>query len=200
MQVKIHPENPSPREIARVAAVLAGGGVVVYPTDSVYGFACLLSSAKGVERLQAIKGKRETELAIVCDSIGRVAEYARVDNAAFRLLKRNLPGAFTFILPASSKVPGRVLERRKNVGIRIPANGIARALVSELDCPLLTTSVKDDDEVVEYTTDPGLIEERYGRQVDLVIDGGIGDNRPTTVVDLTGDDPVIVREGKGELN
>ena len=122
-----------------------------------------------------------------------------MDNAAFRILKRNLPGPFTFILPASSRIPDKALERRRTIGIRIPAHPVARAVVEALGCPMITASVKDDDEVVEYTTDPELIEERYGREVSLVIDGGPGDNVPTTVVDLTGDEPEILREGRAEL-
>ena len=131
--------------------------------------------------------------------LAQVAEYCRVDNAAFRVLKRNLPGPFTFVLPASSRVPDKALERRQTIGVRIPANPIARAIVETLGCPLVTTSVRDEDDVVEYTTDPELIHERYGREVALVIDGGTGDNVPTTVVDLTDGEPEILREGKGEL-
>ena len=124
---------------------------------------------------------------------------SRSDNAAFRILKRNLPGPFTFVLTASSRVPDKALEKRRTIGVRIPANGVARAIVERLGAPLITASVKDDDEVVEYTTDPELIHERYGREVDLVIDGGAGDNVPTTVVDLTQDEAEVLREGKGEL-
>lgn len=136
---------------------------------------------------------------MVFSGLAQVAEYCRVDNAVFRVLKRNLPGPFTFILPASSRVPDKALERRQTIGVRIPANPIARAIVEMLGCPLVTTSVRDEDDVVEYTTDPELIHERYGREVALVIDGGTGDNVPTTVVDLTDGEPEILREGKGEL-
>lgn len=136
---------------------------------------------------------------MVFSGLAQVAEYCRVDNAAFRVLKRNLPGPFTFVLPASSRVPDKALERRQTIGVRIPANPIARAIVETLGCPLVTTSVRDEDDVVEYTTDPELIHERYGREVALVIDGGTGDNVPTTVVDLTDGEPEILREGKGEL-
>ena len=136
---------------------------------------------------------------MVIENIAQVAEYCRVDNAVFRILKRNLPGPFTFVLAASARIPDKALERRRTIGVRIPANGVARAVVGALGCPMITASVKDDDEVVEYTTDPELIHERYGSDVALVIDGGIGDNVPTTVVDLTGDEPEILREGKGDL-
>lgn len=199
MTIKIYPDNPSQKEIDRVADLLRGDGLIVYPTDSVYAFGCSVRSMKALERMKAIKGKKNTELALVFDSIGGVAEYARVDNAAFRMLKRNLPGAFTFVLNASSRVPAKALEKRKTVGIRIPSNPIAAAIVRALGEPMLTTSVKDDDQVVEYTTDPELIAERYGHLVDAVVDGGYGDNVPTTLVDLTVDEPVILRPGKGVI-
>ena len=174
-------------------------GVVIYPTDSVYAFGCSLRSARAIERLRRLRGRSEDSYALSQSDIAQVAEYCRVDNAAFRILKRNLPGPFTFILPASSRVPDKALERRRTIGIRIPSHPVARAVVEALGSPMITASVKDDDEVVEYTTDPELIEERYGREVSLVIDGGIGDNVPTTVVDLTGDEPEILREGRGDL-
>ena len=199
MLTKIYPQNPSEKELRRVVAALESDGIIIYPTDSVYAFGCSLRSPKAIERLRRLRGKGEAELALVFDSIAQVAEYCRVDNAAFRILKRNLPGAFTFVLPASSRVPDKALERRKTIGIRIPDNPIARALVETLGAPLVTASVKDDDDVVEYTTDPGLIEERYGSDVTLVVDGGEGDVVPTTVIDLTGDEPVLLREGRGEL-
>ncbi len=199
MLVKIYGQNPSERELKRVVEALERDGIVIYPTDSVYAFGCSLRSAKAVDRLRRLRGRSDAPLTVVFDDIAGVAEYCRVDNAAFRILKRNLPGPFTFILPASSRVPDKALERRRTIGIRIPAHPVARAVVEALGCPMVTASVKDDDEVVEYTTDPELIEERYGREVSLVIDGGMGDNVPTTVVDLTGDEPEILREGRGDL-
>lgn len=199
MLTKIYEQNPSERELNRVVEALGRDGIVIYPTDSVYAFGCSLRSAKAIERLRRLRGKSSADLALVFANIAQVAEYCRVDNAAFRILKRNLPGPFTFVLPASSRVPDKALERRRTIGVCIPANGVARAVVEALGCPMVTASVKDDDEVIEYTTDPELIDERYGHEVALVIDGGIGDNLPTTVVDLTGDEPEIVREGKGEL-
>lgn len=199
MLVKIYAENPSERELKRVVEALERDGIVIYPTDSVYAFGCSLRSAKAVERLRRLRGRSDAPLTVVFHDIAQVAEYCRVDNTTFRILKRNLPGPFTFLLPASSRVPDKALERRRTIGIRIPAHPVARAVVEALGCPMITASVKDDDEVVEYTTDPELIEERYGRDVSLVIDGGMGDNVPTTVVDLTGDEPEIVREGRAEL-
>ena len=199
MLVKIYGDNPSERELKRVVEALERDGIVIYPTDSVYAFGCSLRSAKAVERLRRLRGRSEAPLTVVFHDIAQVAEYCWVDNAVFRILKRNLPGPFTFLLPASSRVPDKALERRRTIGIRIPAHPVARAVVEALGCPMITASVKDDDEVVEYTTDPELIEERYGREVSLVIDGGMGDNVPTTVVDLTGGEPEIVREGRAEL-
>ena len=197
MLTKIYEQNPSERELRKVVDALEDGGIIIYPTDSVYAFGCSLRSPKAIERLRRMKGKDAETFTVVFENLAQAAEYCRVDNAAFRILKRNLPGPFTFVLTASSGMPDKALEKRRT--IRIPGNAVPRAIVAALGCPLITTSVKDDDEVVEYTTDPELIHERYGRDVALVIDGGVGDNVPTTVVELTGDEPEILREGKGEL-
>ncbi len=197
--VKIYPQNPSEKEIQRVVKILQNDGLIIYPTDGVYAFGCSLRSAKAVERLRQLSGKEEKLLSIVCSDISMVDKFARIDNQQFKILKRNTPGAFTFILEASSKVPDKALSGRKSVGVRIPDNNIPLAIVEALDFPLATASVKDDDEVIEYTTDPELIAERYEQGVDVVIDGGYGNNVPTTLVDLTGDEPEIIREGGGEL-
>lgn len=199
MLVKIYPENPHPREVARVVETLRHDGVVICPTDGVYAFVCALSSQKAIDRIKTLRNRRNDELTLICDSLSRVSQYARVDNGQFRLLKRNLPGAFTFVLQASGQIPVKALGRRKTVGIRVPSNAIPVALVQELDMPLVTASVKTDDEVVEYAIDPELLEEHYGHQVDLVIDGGPGGLTPTTVVDLTTGEPEILREGAGAL-
>ncbi|SDZ92592.1 translation factor SUA5 [Alistipes timonensis JC136] len=199
MLAKIYEQNPSEKELRRVVDLLERDEIIIYPTDSVYAFGCSLRSAKAIDKLRRIKGKGSAAFTVVFENIAQVAEYCRVDNAVFKILKRNLPGPFTFVLAASARIPDKALERRRTIGVRIPANAVARAVVGALGCPMVTASVKDDDEVVEYTTDPELIHERYGNDVALVIDGGIGDNVPTTVVDLTGDEPEILREGKGEL-
>lgn len=201
MLVKIFPVNPSERELSRVVDVLEHDGVIIYPTDSIYAFGCSLHSPKAIERLRTIKAKNEDALSVIFSSISQVSEYCRVDDLTFKLMKRNLPGAFTFILNTSSRMPDRALEKRKSVGVRIPANPISRAIVERLGCPLITTSVKrnPEDDGDEYTTDPELIEERYGNRVDLVVDGGIGDNVPTTLVDLTSDEQEILREGRSTL-
>lgn len=199
MLVKIWPDNPNPKQIAHAAEVLRADGVIVYPTDSVYAFGCSLKNPKAIERMRAIKGKDASVFTLVFDSLARMADYARIDNAGFRVLKRNLPGPFTFLLAPLSRVPEKALAKRKSIGVRIPAGTIARALVEELGCPMLTTSVKDDDQTVEYTTDPELIHERYARVVDMVIDGGVGAVTPTTVVDLVDGEIEILREGLGVL-
>lgn len=197
--VKIYPQNPSEREIAKVVKVLENDGVIIYPTDGVYAFGALLKSTKAVEKLRSLSGRDEKLLTIVCSDISMVDKFARIDNSQFKILKRNTPGAFTFILEPSSKVPDKALSGRKTVGVRIPDNQIPLAIVEHMGFPLATASVKDDDEVVEYTTDPELIAERYMQSVDLVIDGGYGSLVPTTLVDLTGDEPEVLREGGGEL-
>ncbi len=202
MIIKLYPENPNERTVRQVADILRGGGVIVYPTDTVYALGCALDQPKAIERLRTIRGgKDSTEMSIVCSEIGEVAEYAKVDNLVFKLLKRNLPGPFTFILPASSRISDKVMIGRKTVGVRIPDNSIAQAVVRELGMPLVTTSVRTDDvgEEIEYITDPELIHERYPA-VDAVIDGGMGDNSASTVVDCTVSGEVeIVRQGRQEL-
>lgn len=197
--VKIYPQNPSEREIERVAKVLESDGLVIYPTDGVYAFGCSLRSAKAIERLRNLSGKEEKLLSIVCSDISMVDKFARIDNNIFKILKRNTPGEFTFILEASSKVPDKALAGRKSVGVRIPNNNIPLEIVERLAFPMVTASVKSDDEVMEYTTDPELIAERYDASVDLVIDGGYGSVVPTTLVDLTSGEPEVLREGGGEL-
>ena len=198
MLAKIYEQNPSEKELQRVVDALERDEIIIYPTDSVYAFGCSLRSPKAIERLRRIRGKSEEKFTVVFENIAQVAEYCRVDNAVFRILKRNLPGPFTFVLAASARIPDKALERRRTIGVRIPANAVARAVVSALGCPLVTASVREDGEA-EYTTDPELIHERYGREVSLVIDGGTGDCVPTTVVDLTGGEPEVLREGRGEL-
>lgn len=198
MLAKIYDRNPSESALRRVVDVLERDGLIIYPTDSVYAFGCSIRSPRALEHLRRIREKAEGEFAVVFENLAQVAEYCRVDNAVFRVLKRNLPGPFTFILTASSRVPDKALAQRQTIGVRIPSNAVARSIVAALGAPLLTASVREDDEQ-EYMIDPELIHERYGREVALVIDGGMGDTVPTTVVDLTGDEPEILREGRGLL-
>ncbi|BDX38707.1 threonylcarbamoyl-AMP synthase [Tenuifilaceae bacterium CYCD] len=201
LYIKIYPENPNPREIERVVGILQNGGVIIYPTDTVYGIGCDISNAKAVERIIKIKGikPKEAHFSFICYDLSNIADYAKVDNPTFKLMKKNLPGPFTFILPGLNRVPDHFISKRKTVGIRIPNNSIPLEIVNQLGKPILTTSLKDDDELVEYTTDPEQIYENYQHLVDVVIDGGFGNNVPSTVVDCTGSEPEIIREGLGEL-
>lgn len=196
MILKLYNENPSDKVIDQVVKILQSGGVIAYPTDTVYAFGCALSSSKGAEKLRAIKGKKETLIAIVCSDLSNIAEYAKVDDRVFKILRENLPGAFTFILRATSMTPNKVLTNRKTIGIRVPDNNIAIAIVRALGEPILTTSIKDDE--VEYMTDPELIRERY-HMLECVVDGGIGTFDPSTVVDCSGDEPEIIRQSTAVL-
>ncbi len=202
MLVKIYPENPNPREIAKVVKALQDGELIVYPTDTVYAIGCDALNVRAVERICRMKGvnPQKSNLSIICSDLSNLSEYAKVNNATFKLMKKNLPGPFTFILPTSSELP-KIYKNRKEVGIRVPDNNIVRTLVAELGNPLLTMSVHDeDDELIEYSTDPELIHEKYANQVSIVIDGGMGGIEPSTVVDCTDDKFEVVRQGKGELN
>lgn len=196
MLIKIYPENPNPCQVREVVSILSSGGVIAYPTDTVYAFGCSMGSPKAIEKLRELKGKKQTEMSIICSDLSHLSDYAKVDNTTFRILKRNLPGPFTFILNATGKTPDKVLENRKTIGIRIPNNEITLAIVRELGVPLVTTSIRDDEQ--EYLTDPELIEEKY-TQLQVVVDGGYGEVIASTVVDCTDGEPVIIREGIQEL-
>lgn len=200
MLVKIYPQNPNQKEIDKVVAILRDGGIIIYPTDTVYAIGCDALNVRAVERICRLKGINpdKSTLSIICNDLSNISEYAKVDNATFKLMKKNLPGAFTFILNTHSILP-KIYKNRKTVGIRVPDNDIIRELVRSLGNPIMTTSVKDDDDVIEYTTDPELIHERYENAVDMVIDGGYGGIEGSTVVDCTGDESEIIRQGKGEL-
>lgn len=199
-RLKIYEENPSATEIGIAVEVLREGGIVIYPTDTIYALGCDALNVRAVERICRIKGinPQKVNLSIICRELSWVSEYAKLNNLYFKLLKRNLPGALTFILPTSSSLP-KIYKNRKTVGVRIPDHAITLALVEALGNPLLTTSVSVDDEEPEYGTDPELIAERYESVADLIIDGGEGGTIPSTTVDCTGDEPVVLREGKGDL-
>lgn len=199
-RLKIYEENPNATEIGKAVEVLREGGIVIYPTDTIYALGCDALNVRAVERICRIKGinPQKVNLSIICRELSWVSEYAKLNNLYFKLLKRNLPGAFTFILPTSSFLP-KIYKNRKTVGVRIPDHAITLALVEALGNPLLTTSVSVDDEEPEYGTDPELIAERYESVADLIIDGGEGGTIPSTTVDCTGDEPVVLREGKGDL-
>lgn len=201
MLIKIYPQNPNAQQVAKVVETLKSGGIVILPTDSVYAFACDIFNASAVESILLMKEKnlRKAELSMICDSLRQISEYARMDDDSFRLIKKNLPGPFTFILNGSNRLP-RIFKNKKVVGIRMPENNIPIEIVRELGNPLMVSSIFVDDDSHEYITDPELIHEKFGYQVDMVIDGGMGGLEPSTIVDCTGDVFEIVREGAGLLN
>ncbi|MEO9804144.1 MAG: L-threonylcarbamoyladenylate synthase [Reichenbachiella sp.] len=200
--IKLYEENPDPQKIEGISEILRNGGVIIYPTDTIYGMGCSIFSAKAIEkvkRLKQIKGK--TNFSFICYDLSHISEYTKsLSNPVFKLMKKALPGPFTFILNASSKVPKLLHASKKTVGIRVPDNNIPREIVKNLGNPIITTSIRDDDEVLEYSTDPELIYEKYNGLVDLVIDGGYGEVTASTVVDCTEDEPVLIREGLGDLS
>lgn len=203
MFLKIYPENPNPREIQKAVDCLENGGIIIYPTDTIYGIGCDIFKPKAVERIAELLGdkKKKSAMTFICHDLSHLSDYTRpIDNSTFKVMKRALPGPFTFILEANNNVPKLLQSNKKTVGIRVPDNTIIREIVRVLGHPILSTSVKDDDEVVEYTTDPELIYEKYENLVDMVIDGGYGDNVPSTVVDCTGGGIEIIREGKGDVD
>jgi tRNA threonylcarbamoyl adenosine modification protein (Sua5/YciO/YrdC/YwlC family) len=198
--VKIYPDNPNRRAIQQIVEALRDGDIIIYPTDTLYAIGCDALNVRAVERICRIKGidPSKAPLSIVCQDLSDAAHYARIDNTTHRLMRRNLPGAFTFILPAGSELP-KLYKQRKSVGVRVPDNNIARAIVEELGNPLLSTSIATNHDEPEYTTNPELIAEVYGSQVDYIIDGGEGDIVGSTIIDCTNGEPEIVREGKGVI-
>ncbi|HAN18649.1 MAG: threonylcarbamoyl-AMP synthase [Bacteroidetes bacterium GWC2_33_15] len=202
MLIQIHPENPNPREISKVIEALKKDGLIVYPTDTVYGLAWDINSPKAFDKIVRLKGKNalKENFSLICSSLSQVSEFtAHINNATFKILKHNLPGPFTFILTANNNVPRFYKEKKKTVGIRIPDNKIAVEIVEKLGNPIMTTSLHHDDEILDYMTDPELIHEKYEKLVDFVIDGGYGKNEASTVVNCTNDDFEIIRQGIGEL-
>ena len=200
--IKIYQENPNPKQIAKVVQVLRKGGLVIYPTDTVYGLGCDITNTRALEKIARIKGIKlaKANWSFICADLSNLSDYVRqIDTSTFKILKRALPGPYTFILPGSNSLP-RDFKKKKTVGIRIPDNTIAQALVRELGNPIVSTSIYDEDELLEYTTDPELIYEKWGNLVDVVIDGGYGDNVASTVIDLSEGEPEIIREGKGSVD
>ncbi|MBY8962062.1 threonylcarbamoyl-AMP synthase [Flavobacterium sp. D11R37] len=198
--IKIYPENPNEREIAKIIKILRDGGVIIYPTDTVYGLGCDITNTKALERIARIKGIKldKANFSFVCYDLSNLSDYVKqIDTSTFKILKRSLPGPYTFILPGNNNLP-KEFKKKNTVGIRVPDNNIAREIVRQLGNPIVSTSIHDDDEVLEYSTDPELIFEKWQNLVDAVIDGGYGDNTPSTIIDLSGEEPVLVREGKGD--
>lgn len=197
--IKIYQDNPNPRDIAKVVQIIKKGGLVIYPSDTVYALGCDITNNRALERIAQIKKVKlaKANFSFVCKDLSNLSDYVKqLDNTTFKLLKRALPGPYTFILPGNNNLPS-VFKKKKEVGIRVPDNAIVKAIVTALGNPIVSTSIKDEDQVIEYTTDPELIFEKWEHLVDVVIDGGYGDNVPSTVIDLTGDTPILVRQGKG---
>ena len=200
--LKIYEDNPNEAAVKKAVEVLKNGGLIIYPTDTVYGLGCDITNVKAVEKVAKIKGIKleKANLSFICYDLSHISDYVKqIDTATFKLLKRALPGPYTFILPGNSNLP-KVFKNKKTVGIRVPDNNIIRAIVKELGNPIISTSIHDDDEIIEYSTDPELIFEKWQNQIELVIDGGYGDNIPSTIIDLSGNEPEIIREGKGDLD
>lgn len=200
--IKIYEDKPSEAAIKKVVEVLRNGGLVIYPTDTVYGIGCDITNSRALERLAKLKDIKleKANFSFVCSSLSNLSDYVRqIDTSTFKILKRALPGPYTFILPGNNDLP-KEFRKKKTVGIRVPDNLIARQIVEVLGNPIVSSSIHDEDEVIEYSTDPELIFEKWQNKVDLVIDGGYGENVPSTIIDLTGYEPIVVREGKGDVD
>jgi len=200
--IKIYEDKPSEAAIAKVVKVLKEGGLVIYPTDTVYGLGCDITNSRALERIAKIKGVKleKAKFSFICHDLSNLSDYVKqIDTATFKILKRALPGPYTFILPGNNNLP-REFKKKTTVGIRVPENNITLEIVRQLGNPIVTMSIRDEDDVVEYTTDPELIFEKWQNRVDMVIDGGYGDNVASTIIDLSGHEPEIVREGKGDID
>ena len=200
--IKIYEDKPNEAAIKKVVAALKDGAIIIYPTDTVYGFGCDITNSRALEKLAKIKGIKleKANFSFVCSSLSNISDYVKqIDTATFKILKRALPGPYTFILPGNNDLP-REFRKKKTVGIRVPQNNIALQIVEMLGNPIVSTSIKDEDDLIEYSTDPELIFEKWQNKVDLIIDGGYGDNVASTIIDLTGDEPEVIREGKGSLD
>lgn len=202
MLIRLYNENPNPKDIRRIADVLKNGGIIIYPTDTVYGMGCDITNSRAVEVVARLKGidVEKSNFSFICSDLSHLSVYTRpISNPVFKVIRRNTPGPFTFILEANNNVPKYFKGRKKTVGIRVPDNNIICEIVRELGNPIVSTSIHDEDEMLEYSIDPELIHEKYREVTDLVIDGGTGEIVPSTIVDFTGEEPVILRQGKGIL-
>jgi len=200
--LRIYEENPNSREIEKVVNVLKKGGLIIYPTDTVYGLGCDITNIKALDRVAKIKGVKleKSNFSFVCSDLSNLSDYVKqIDTSVFKILKRALPGPYTFVLPGARTLP-IPFKQKKTVGIRIPDNNIALEIVKQLGNPIISTSIYDEDEIIEYTTDPELILEKWDHLVDIVINGGYGGNTPSTIIDLSESEPIVVREGKGSLD
>jgi len=199
--IKIHPENPHERAIEQIVETLKDGGLIIYPSDTVYGLGCDITNAKAMEKLCRLKGIKpeKAQFSFVCNDLSHLAYYTKpISNTSFKLLKRALPGPFTFVIEASAKLPN-TYKNRRTVGIRVPDHLVPQLIVEKLGNPIASTSIKDDDEIIEYTTDPELIAEKFDKLVDVVVDSGPGGNIASTVVDISAEEVLVLREGKGDI-
>jgi tRNA threonylcarbamoyl adenosine modification protein (Sua5/YciO/YrdC/YwlC family) len=202
MLLQIFPDNPNQLHVKKAVDALRNGEVIIIPTDTVYALACSILSNKAIERICRLKNIKleKANFSFLCYDLSHISDFTKpFSTEIFRLMKQSLPGPFTFILNANSHVPHIFKSNKKTIGIRVPDNNIARTIVKELGNPLMVTSVHDDDDIIEYTSDPSEIDSRYAEQVSLIIDGGYSDVRPSTVIDCTGESPIIIREGKGKI-
>lgn len=200
---KLYEENPEQKKLDVILDVLQNDGVIIYPTDTVYGIGCSITSRNAIDKLARIKGLKpgKERFSLIFDSLSQVSEYAKnIHTPVFKVMKKALPGPFTFILHSSNKLPKLLNSTKKTVGVRVPAHNIPRTIVQHLGCPIITTSIRDEDEIKEYSTDPELIYEKYGNSVDAIINGGYGNNIPSTIIDCTGEEFEILREGLGDSN
>jgi tRNA threonylcarbamoyl adenosine modification protein (Sua5/YciO/YrdC/YwlC family) len=200
--IKIYEQNPDVKALKKIAAAMREGALVIYPTDTVYGLGCDITNKTALEKIARLKGVKleKANFSFICRDLSNLSDYvSNISTSTFKILKRNLPGPYTFILPSNNNLPSS-FKKKKTVGIRVPDHPVAIALVTELGNPIISTSIKDEDEVIEYTTDPSLIEEKWGKLVDYIIDCGYGGNIGSTIIDLTSDEPILVREGKGSVD
>ena len=203
MLLRIHPDNPDPRKIKKVVECLQDGGVIIYPTDTVYGFGCDVNNKKAMGKLCRLKGIdiKKHNLAFVCYDLSHIADFTKhLETSIYKLMKKTLPGPYTYVLNANSSIPKLFKNKKKEIGIRIPDNNIPRTIVKELGNPIVTTSVKNDDMAIEYSTDPELIYKYFGNRVDMVISGGFGDRTHSTIIDCTENYPKVIRKGKGDIS
>ncbi|MBP6385055.1 MAG: threonylcarbamoyl-AMP synthase [Pseudarcicella sp.] len=199
--IKLYEKNLDQRKLDIIIDCLKNGGVIIYPTDTVYGIGCDIHNTKAVEKICQIKGikSNKNNFSIICQDLSHIADYAKVSDISFKVMKKALPGPFTFVLEASKKVPKILVQNKKTVGIRIPENNIVIEIVKLLGNPIITTSIKDEDEILEYSTDPELIFEKFQHQVDIIIDGGYGGNTASTIINATNDEFEIIRQGLGDI-
>lgn len=202
MRIRLYEDNINDKHLQQIVDCIRSGGVIIYPTDTVYAFGCDIYHHRAIERMKKIRQlpKESDNYSIICHDLSNLADYSmQLPNTVFKIMKRALPGPYTFILRASQQVPKLFHSKKKTIGIRVPDNAIARALVAALGNPIVSASLHDEDDVIEYTTDPDLIWEKYREQIDILVDGGYGDNEPSTVIDCTTDEIEVLREGKGSL-